>query len=155
MNQDAPQRRIVVGVHGSAGSLTALRWAAREAELLGAHVHVVRAWEHEARWVAPYARRVSRPGREEAGAVAGAALEEAVQLALGPTSPVPVTVEVAEGLAARVLRDRAVGAEFLVLGAAARQPGDGIGPVARVCLRHAPCPVVVVSAEMARHPVPA
>lgn len=147
------RRRIVVGVHGSAVSLVALRWAAREARLLGADLQVVRAWEQETRWVAPYARQACRPGPEEAREVARAALEEAVKVVLGPSSAVPVTVEVAEGLAARVLLDRAAGAEFLVLGTAARPAQDGIGPVARACLRKAPCPVVVVSVEMVQDPV--
>jgi nucleotide-binding universal stress UspA family protein len=66
-----------------------------------------------------------------------------------------VDVRVAEGLAARVLLDHAVGAELLVLGSATRCAPDGIGPVARACLRRAPCPVVVVSVEMTGIPVPA
>ena len=74
---------------------------------------------------------------------------------LGPAPPVNVDVRLAEGLAARVLLDHAVGAELLVLGSAIRCAPDGIGPVARACLRHAPCPVVMVSVEMTGIPVPA
>ncbi len=65
-----------------------------------------------------------------------------------------MTAEIAEGLAARVLLDHADGAEMLVLGSARGAP-DGIGPVARACLRHAPCPVVVVNVAMNGVPVPA
>ena len=36
--------KIVVGVDGSDGSIDALRWAARQAELTGAVLHVVTAW---------------------------------------------------------------------------------------------------------------
>jgi nucleotide-binding universal stress UspA family protein len=43
---------------------------------------------------------------------------------------------------------------MLVLGSAGCAP-DGIGPVARACLRHAPCPVVVVSVAMSGVAVPA
>jgi nucleotide-binding universal stress UspA family protein len=43
---------------------------------------------------------------------------------------------------------------MLVLGSAGCAP-DGIGPVARACLRNAPCPVVVVSVAMSGVPVPA
>jgi nucleotide-binding universal stress UspA family protein len=43
---------------------------------------------------------------------------------------------------------------MLVLGSARCTP-DGIGPVARACLRHAPGPVVVVSIAMSGVPVPA
>jgi nucleotide-binding universal stress UspA family protein len=44
---------------------------------------------------------------------------------------------------------------MLVLGTATGRAPDGIGPVARACLRHAPCPVVVVSVAMTGLPVPA
>ena len=74
--------------------------------------------------------------------------------AVGGAPPVAVTVEIAEGLAARVLLDHADGAEMLVLGSAGCAPA-GIGPVARACLRHALCPVVVVSVAMSGVPVPA
>jgi nucleotide-binding universal stress UspA family protein len=146
MEQELRPRRIVVGVHGSGASITALRWAAWEAELLEARLHAVCAWEHEAAWVASYAPHVGLPGREETRKMAGIAVEQAVRTVLGPYPSVPVTVEVAEGLAARVLLERAAGAEFLVLGTAASRAGDGIGPVARACLRHASCPVTIVSA---------
>lgn len=142
-------RRIVVGVHESAASLAALRWASREAGLIGARVHAVRAWEDPARSLAPYAPHSGLPCREEVGEAAKAQLDEAVHDVLGVPAQVPVTVEVAEGLPARVLLERAGGAEFLVLGAANRA-ADGIGSVARACLCRPRCPVVVVSAELAQ-----
>jgi nucleotide-binding universal stress UspA family protein len=66
-----------------------------------------------------------------------------------------VQLEVADGLPARVLIDRSVGAEMLVLGSASPAGASGpatpsvqrripLGPVARDCLHAAPCPVVVV-----------
>jgi len=65
-------------------------------------------------------------------------------------------MELADGAPARVLLERSVGAEMLVLGST--RPGSGpatpaaptlqsrtpLGPVARDCLHAAPCPVVVV-----------
>ncbi|HUL28286.1 MAG TPA: universal stress protein [Streptosporangiaceae bacterium] len=147
--------RIVVGVDESPASLAALRWAAREAGLRSARLQVVRAWER-ARWrLAPYASHVCLPpGRDEDRDAAGARLESAVRATLGPASLIPVTVEMAEGLATQVLLDRAAGAELLVLGGVASTGRDAIGPVARDCLRHPPCPIVVVSWEPADIPVP-
>ncbi|HYB85517.1 MAG TPA: universal stress protein [Streptosporangiaceae bacterium] len=147
--------RIVVGVDESPASLAALRWAAREAGLRATRLQVVCAWER-ARWrVAPYASRPQHlAGRDEDRAAAGARLEGAVRTMLGPAPAVPVTVEVAEGLATQVLLDRAAGAELLVLGGVASTGRDAIGPVARDCLRHPPCPIVVVSWERAEIPVP-
>jgi nucleotide-binding universal stress UspA family protein len=148
-------RRIVAGVDGSAGSLTALRWAAREAQLRGTDLHVVRAWEPAGKRTAPYASRAVLGGQEETQALMAARLEEAVRAVLGPEPPVAVTVEIAEGLAARVLIDRAETAELLVLGTAISPGLDAIGPVARACLRGASCPVVVVAADSPGIPVPA
>src|SRR5580692_7417460 len=107
-------------------SLAALRWAVREAGLRESALQVVRAWEDTAKRVAPYASHTGRPaGAEDHHRVAGR-LQADVAGALGP-SP-------------------------LVLGSARCAP-DGIGPVARACLRHAPCPVVVVSDAMTDLPV--
>jgi nucleotide-binding universal stress UspA family protein len=154
MNSAHGKPRIVVGVDESPASLAALRWAAREAGLRATRLQVVRAWER-ARWrLAPYASRVRPGGRDEGRAEAGARLEGAVRTALGPAPAILVTVEVAEGLATQVLLDRAAGAELLVLGGVASTGSDAIGPVARDCLRHPPCPIVVVSWERPGAPVP-
>jgi nucleotide-binding universal stress UspA family protein len=154
MNTAHGKPRIVVGVDESPASLAALRWAAREAGLRATRLQVVQAWER-ARWrVAPYASCVRLRGTDEDRATAGARLEGAVRTMLGPASAIPVTVEVAEGLATQVLLDRASGAELLVLGGVASTGRDAIGPVARDCLRHPPCPIVVVSWEKADVPVP-
>ncbi len=153
MDMEPGRRYIVVGVDGSAASLAALRWAGREAGLRGASLWVVRAWEGTAYRLAPYASRARLPDWDTDRVAAGARLNEAVRAELGPAAA--VSVEVAQGLAARVLLDRAVGAEMLVLGTTAR-PGTGaVGAVAQACLRRAPCPVVVVSAERVSTPVPA
>jgi nucleotide-binding universal stress UspA family protein len=141
----------VVGIDGSSASLAALRWAVREAGLRRTALHVVRAWEDTAKQVAPYAYP---PDRTEDLLDARQWLEAEVTAAISSASLGTVTVEIAEGLAARVLLDHADGAEMLVLGSAGCTP-DGIGPVARACLRHAPCPVVVVSVAMSGVPVPA
>jgi nucleotide-binding universal stress UspA family protein len=115
---------------------------------------VTRAWEDAAKRVAPYASRAYPPDRAEDLLDARQRLEDDVTAAVGRRSPVAVTAEIAEGLAARVLLDHADGAEMLVLGSAGCAP-DGIGPVARACLRNAPCPVVMVSVAMTGVPVPA
>ncbi|MGO9220741.1 MAG: universal stress protein [Streptosporangiaceae bacterium] len=143
-----------MGAEGSSASLAALRWAVCEAGLRGTALHVVRAWEDAAKRVAPYASHAYPPEHAEDILGARQRLEAEVSAAVGCTSLVTVTAEIAEGLAARVLLDHAVGAEMLVLGGARCAP-DGIGPVARACLRHAPCPVVVVSVAMSGVPVPA
>lgn len=144
---------IVVGVHGSAASVAALRWAAREALLRGSCLHVVRVLDEQAHQLAPYARPHSPAGHEDRGAACDR-LEEAAQAALGCPPPAAVTVEVADGLPAQVLIERAARAELLVVGSAAGA-GDVLGPVARACALHAPCPVVIISPTNSPVPVPA
>lgn len=158
----AAARRIVVGVAGSAASSAAVTWAAREAELRGAVLHAVHAWQPAARGRAPYAPG-ARTGHDEQDA-AEALLHTVVQQGLGATPDALGTVgpllEVAEGPAVQVLLHGAVGAELLVLGGSqAAEDGPGrasgdLGPVARACLRSAPCPVVAVSPQHVRRLAP-
>jgi nucleotide-binding universal stress UspA family protein len=146
-------RRIVVGVNGSTASLAALRWAAGEAALRRASLLVVYVWDRTRR-VAPYATLGGRPTPGEERSTARARLASALRTAFGPTPPACLSSEVAEGLVARVLLDRAADADLLVLGATApaitsppagRGGGPTAGPVARACLSRAVCPVVIVS----------
>jgi nucleotide-binding universal stress UspA family protein len=151
MNQE---QRVVVGVNGSMASIAALRWAAREAGLRQARLHVVCALDPGRVRAAPYAGCARRLAPEQPGLPTNALLKDLVQDVIGG-GPLPtVDTEVVDGLAAKVLIDCATGADLLVLGDPATSQFEVIGPVARACLRHAPCPVVVVGADMS-DPVPA
>jgi nucleotide-binding universal stress UspA family protein len=152
--QNPPAGRILVGTDGSPASVAAVRWAGREARLRGMRVHVV--YVQDRRHPAP-AHYAPRPRASEGAAAAGGerTLKAVVREALG-TQPAGVQLELADGAPARVLLERSVGAEMLVLGST--RPGGGpaappapslhprkpLGPVARDCLHAAPCPVVVV-----------
>lgn len=143
------ERRIVVGVDGSAGSAAALRWACREASLRNAAVHAVHVREAKWQGQASYAVTVSGPeGPDDIDGADLAGMWASAVAGHGPCSGVAVRTEVVDGLAARELLDRCAGADMLVLGAAS---GGGAlrspGPVIRACLRRAPCPVVVISAD--------
>ena len=137
-------RRVVVGVDGSAESVAALMWACREASLRDASVDAVLAVEAACHRVASYA--VPRPVTAQGSwGHARDVLRRAVAHAIALFPKLTVQAEIAEGLAARILLDRANGAEMLVLGRS--RPGDGQqppGPVVRACLRAAPCPVVAI-----------
>jgi len=136
--------RIVVGVDGSEHSLLALRWAAQEAVRTGAELDVVTAWlspEHAAPLgVVP---KVLSP--DELVAEAGRKLDELVAEVLPDTSAV-VHTEVVRGEAAASLVARARGADLLVVGSRGRGLFADLllGSVSEHCVRHAPCPVVVV-----------
>jgi nucleotide-binding universal stress UspA family protein len=151
-------RRIVVGVDGSAESVAALRWACREASLRAAEVLAVLVLESACHQVASYAV----PAPRQAGGSWGAArdvLRRSVSEALSLFPGVSVRTEIAEGLAARVLLDQAADADMLVLGRNSNSNGPdpyrAAGPVIRVCLRSARCPVVIIGAVDAVTPDPA
>ena len=148
-------RRIVVGVDGSAESVAALRWACREASLRAAEVLAVLALESACHQVASYA--VSAP-RQTGGSWGSArdVLRRSVSEALSLFPGVRVRIEIAEGLAARVLLDQAANADMLVLGRNSNGPDPyrAAGPVIRVCLRAARCPVVIIGAVDAVSPEP-
>ncbi len=153
---DPGVRRIVVGVDGSAESVAALGWGCREASLRAAEVLAVLALESACHQVASYA--VPAP-RQSAGSwgTARDVLRRSVSEALSLFPGVSVRTEIAEGLAARVLLDHAAGADMLVLGRNANGPDPyrAAGPVIRVCLRAARCPVVIIGAVDAVPPAPA
>jgi nucleotide-binding universal stress UspA family protein len=149
MTQTLPARQIVVGVDGSESSATAVRWAVREARLRQAVVHLVCAYHADTRLRAPYASRAWED-EDERRTAAQASLDRAADLVRSALPPGRLVAELVDEPPVRALLERSAGAELLVLGTSRPpvQPGQpplALGPVARICLRRAPCPVVVVA----------
>lgn len=147
------QQRIVVGVKRSAASLAALRWAAAEARLRQATLHVVHAWEPAARR-ASYAILGDSPAGGQERLRARDNLAAMMCAAFGAEVPDGMTAEIAEGMAERVLAHRSRDAGLLVLGAAADAgvTGRPAGPVIRACMRSASCPLVIITAAAGAQP---
>ena len=120
-------------------------WACREADLRGAGVLAVLAVEAPSHH-GGYAVPAPRPGGASWGG-AREVLAKAVAAASHQFPAVTVRVKITEGLAARVLIDSASDADMLVLGRTVHpdDPGHSAGPVIRICLRSALCPVVAVA----------
>ena|SRR5215469_1993408 len=139
------QQLIVVGVSASPASGAALSWAAAEARLRSARLHVVRVWD-PTRHAAPYAAVGAAPTGQEELASARAGLAATMRAEFGPVTPDGVTAELAEGVPERVLVDRSADASLLVLGVTspAWLAGRSAGPVVRACLARARCAVVVI-----------
>ena len=141
--------RIVAGVDGSPSSISALRWAIRQAGLTGATVDAVIAWHYPASaggygW-APIGVGTAFGFKENADKV----LAGAIGAACDPGNGVLVRARVVEGNAAQVLLDASDGADLLVVGSR----GHGgftealLGSVSQHCVHHARCPVVVIRGE--------
>lgn len=132
--------RIVVGVDGSAPSRAALRWAARQAELTGAMVVAVTAWEYPVFSVG----QVLLPP-EDPESIATRMLAETVNATL-PDASVEIRQQTVGNHPAQALVDAAQGAQLLVVGSRGHGTFTAalLGSVAMSCIQHAPCPVVVV-----------
>jgi nucleotide-binding universal stress UspA family protein len=136
------ERRIVVGVDGSASSRAALAWAVGQARLTGAVLDVVTAWEIPLAIRNPWPPGLTTNFEK----LAEDAQAEAIASLAGKTDQVEIRSRVVEENAAQALLDAAAGAELLVVGS----HGHGgfmqalLGSVGQHCVHHATCPVVVI-----------
>lgn len=139
MPEDSPF--IVVGVDGSAPSRRALAWAARQAQLTGATLRVITAWQLPRDYGFPVVLE-----DVDLAAEARSVAEQTVREVLGPQPPVPVVVEVHQGHPAVTLVDAARGADLLVVGSRGHGAFAGmlLGSVSEYCVTHATCPVLVI-----------
>jgi nucleotide-binding universal stress UspA family protein len=142
----AKEPRIVVAVDGSESSLSALRWAIRQAVLTGAAVDAVAAW-HNPVMAASYGYvPVGTEEDYDCKEITEKVLADAITSTLAPDSDVRVRSHAIEGNGAQVLIDASDGAELLVVGSR----GHGgftealLGSVSQHCVHHARCPVVVI-----------
>ncbi|GLY02935.1 universal stress protein [Actinoplanes sp. NBRC 101535] len=133
--------RVIVGVSGSPAGLAALRFAVAEAQRRGVGLWAVRSWQ-----VAAGSR--SRPWGEVGWdraweRDAGQRVAAAFRCALGGVPVTPqVVVSTPAGAPGTALMDAVSGpGDLLVVGAGSRWWGGG---VARLLVRRAPCPVLVV-----------
>ena len=151
MNEPQGPRPIVVGVDGSDDSKQALRWAAQQAEITTAPLHVVTAWHLPVAfgtvWQMPatYGRSHDLSGvdfSEDAKKTLYGAIEEV----LGKSPSVAVTPQLVAGHPARVLIEASQQATLLVVGASGHGGFVGmlLGSVTQHCVSHSACPVLVI-----------
>jgi nucleotide-binding universal stress UspA family protein len=146
MATDARTPVVVVGVDGSDNSRDAVRWALGQATLIGGSLRAVATW----RWptwlirLPPGADVRVDPARIPAETAR--ILTEVLDEVRAEYPDVPLTEHVIEGPAGPALLSQSEDADLLVVGARGRAayPGMLLGSVAEHCVRHGPCPVVVV-----------
>jgi nucleotide-binding universal stress UspA family protein len=136
---------IVVGVDGSDGSASALRFAVEEARIRAAELRVVSAWHvppavYGAEWT-PAGVDV-----DEFRKLGERELIESVEAAGAGEAGVHVTPILREGQPADVLLEESRGADLLVVGTRGLGGFKGLllGSVSQQVAQHAECPVVVV-----------
>jgi nucleotide-binding universal stress UspA family protein len=135
---EAGEGLIVAGVDGSDSSMAALRWAARQAQLTGARLHVIEAWSTmNMALMTPHI---------DFEAEARETLEHTVDDIRKEFPDVSVTGAALFGPPSRVLVDATGDADLLVVGSQGRGAFTGmlLGSVSQHCVQQANCPVVVV-----------
>jgi len=137
---------IVVGVDGSEGSKTALRWACEEAARWpAAKVVAVATWQYPiaaaSPWVVGYDLPIDLTEPTEIK------LKETITEVVGEKyTKVDITARVVCGPAASVLIEEGSNANMLVVGTRGLGGFKGLllGSVSHQVATHAPCPVVIV-----------
>lgn len=133
--------RIIVGVDGSDSSADALRWAQREAQIHGARLTALLAWNFlDQHHIAPDVDFDPHYDDDDARR----ALAVAVEHALGPDGD--LEREVVCDHPATALLEASEGADLLMVGARGLGSFRGLvlGSVSQRCLEGAACPVMVV-----------
>lgn len=146
------RRTIVVGVDGSSGSKTALRWALEQAERTAADVEAVNVWTPDPTYYAcmPVAFAVD----DLAIAAEATLLDALVEVTREYGRSVPIRPRVLRGPPAEELLHAARSAQLLVLGAPTHGTLAGLllGSVSHQCVQRATCPVLIAPAVPHRLP---
>ncbi|MCI3928882.1 universal stress protein [Streptomyces sp. AN091965] len=135
-------RFVTAGVDGSAESLAAAQWAAREALRRGVPLRLVHAW----RWHPHPASSVPAGSTERAAAEQ--VLSEAVGSVRAAHSGLRIDERLVPGAPVTALVSAAETSQLLVLGSRGlgRLAGFVVGDVSQRVVAHSPCPVVLVRA---------
>jgi nucleotide-binding universal stress UspA family protein len=134
--------RIVVGLDGSPSSYAATEWAARQAELTGARLDVVAAWELPT----SYGWSLPIPSDWDPAQDDKELLEKSLEPIHAAHPGVAIHATVIEGHPSTILEKASTGADLLVVGSRGHGVAAGmlLGSVSEHCVIHARCPVLVL-----------
>ena len=138
-------KRVVVGVDGSERSRAALHWAAEEAKEHQAELVALLAWRPPPPEIAPASIPPLGPDTH-AQARAEQILADTLANVFGNQHPVPITSQVTEGSAAKLLIEASRTADLVVVGTRGHGGFAGLllGSVSQQVVAHAACSVTVV-----------
>ncbi len=139
--QAAKSRGVVVGIDGSAASLEALDWGARQAELTGAKLEIVMTWD----WPTTYGWAAPIPEGYDPERDVHEALEKVEADVRAKHPGIEIVSRVLQGHPAPLLVEESKGADLLVVGSRGHGEFVGmvIGSVSEYCVTNADCPVLV------------
>lgn len=137
--------RVVVGIDGSPGAETALRFAADEASQRGLPLRIVCAWGPPAGTYVGEAFAPTADGIVEAEHHADDVLRAALERLAGGGAIETEALSI-EGHPAKVLIEQSQDAALLVVGSRGRGAAASLllGSVSQKLAHHAPCPLVIV-----------
>jgi len=145
-----PQRpKIVAGIDGSPSSLSALEWAARQADLTGSALFVVATWHLPS----GYAVAAFNDDYDPAADVQRV-LDDSLPPIQQRYGTLRVTGQVIEGYPGPALVDASRDADLLVVGSRGHSELAEVmlGSVGMHCATHAHCPVLVYRSDPAERP---
>lgn len=145
MIETSSQTKIVVGVDGSASSKEAIKWAVQQAQLSGAGLEAVIAFDPP---IAAYGGLGGLPSDLDLEANSHNVAEKAVSEVLDSMglNKLEIPIRVVENNPSVALLKASETAGLLVVGSSGHGPFARtlLGSVAQRCVHHASCPVVVV-----------
>lgn len=141
---------IVIGVDGSDGAASALRWAARESQLRGWPVTAVMAWG----FLEQHQIDTHQFDPSYGEAQASEDLDTILRTVLGDETATTVERRVTLDLATTALLEASEEADLLVVGARGLGGFRGLllGSVSQACLHRAKCPVAVIRGDIGVEP---
>ncbi len=133
--------RILLGFDGSPDAIAAARWAAREARLRNASIHLLHTYDY------PYLERLDHQAQDALAAEAHATAELGREVITDEAPEIALDVTVEVGQPAPELIAAAADVDLVVLGRRGHKPLHRVlvGSVASKCLHHTNRPVVIVT----------
>ena len=133
--------KIIVGVDGSPSSNAALEWAAQEAEIRGASLELIHAWNYPNLGYGGYVAVLEDFEKDAANV-----LDEVVSATHEAHPNLKLVSSLLQGPTAQTIMERAKEADMVVVGSRGRGGFSGLllGSVGQQLVHHCPVPVVII-----------
>lgn len=133
--------KVIVGVDGSPSSNAAMEWAAQEAEIRGAALELIHAWNYPNLGYGGYVAVL-----EDFEKDASTLLDEVVASVRSQHPNLKLVSSLLQGPTAQTIMERSKEADMVVVGSRGRGGFSGLllGSVGQQLVHHCPVPVVII-----------